>query len=84
MSPRIDGGAELDLKTLTRTVVHGFGVFAATRTTGGFAVDYAFRRAGAGKRDATARVLALGFLEYAILGFAALVASGCSFYAPFP
>ena len=73
---RVDGGAELDLMTSIKTVIHGFGVFAATRTKGGFTVDYsAFRRAGAGKRDATARVLALGFLEYAILGLAALVAS---------
>ncbi|HVA30019.1 MAG TPA: lysylphosphatidylglycerol synthase domain-containing protein [Gaiellaceae bacterium] len=73
---RVDDGPELDMAVSAKTVVAGFGVFAATRSSGGFAVDYwAFRRAGAGKRDAASRVLALGFLEYAVLGVAALVAS---------
>ena len=44
--------------------------------SGGFAVDYwAFRRTGADRREALARVLGLGFPEYAILSLAALVAS---------
>jgi hypothetical protein len=65
---RVDDGPEMDMAVSTKTVVAGFGVFAATRSSGGFAVDYwAFRRAGAGKRDAVSRVLALGFLEYAVL-----------------
>ncbi len=73
---RVDDGPEMDIGISTKTVIAGFGVFAATRTSGGFAVDYwAFRRAGAGKRDAVQRVLALGFLEYATLGTVALVAS---------
>lgn len=73
---RVDSGPELDIAASTRTVVAGFGVFAATRSSGGFAVDYwAFRKAGAGKRDAVSRVLALGFLEYAVLGAGALIAS---------
>ena len=73
---RVDDGPEMDLALSTKTVIAGFGVFAATRSSGGFAVDYwAFRRAGAGRRDAAGRVLALGFLEYAVLGIAALVAS---------
>ena len=73
---RVDDGPEMNLAVSAKTVVAGFGVFAATRSSGGFAVDYwAFRRAGAGKRDAVGRVLALGFLEYAVLGTAALVAS---------
>jgi uncharacterized membrane protein YbhN (UPF0104 family) len=73
---RVDDGPEMDFGQSLRTVVGGFGVFAATRSSGGFAVDYsAFRRAGAGKRDAASRVLALGFLEYAVLGIAALAAS---------
>jgi uncharacterized membrane protein YbhN (UPF0104 family) len=72
---RVDQGPELDLSASTKTVVAGFGVFAATRSSGGFAVDYwAFRREGASRRDAVARVLALGFLEYAVLGLVALVA----------
>ena len=73
---RVDDGPEMDVKVSATTVVAGFGVFAATRSSGGFAVDYwAFRRAGAGKRDAVGRVLALGFLEYAVLSGAALLAS---------
>jgi len=73
---RVDDGPEMNLAVSTKTVLAGFGVFAATRASGGFAVDYwAFRRAGAGKRDAVGRVLALGFLEYAVLGAAALGAS---------
>ena len=51
----------------------GFGVFAATRSSGGFAVDYwALRSAGADRDGAVARVLALGALEYTILAPAAL------------
>jgi len=73
---RAENGEELDLPTSAKTVVAGFGVFAATRSSGGFAVDYwAFRKAGAGRRDAVRRVLALGLLEYLILAIAALVAS---------
>ena len=57
-----------------RTVVAGFGVFAATHAAGGFAVDYwTFRRSGLRRREAVARVLALGALEYAVLAPAALV-----------
>ena len=73
---RVDDGPELSLPTSAKTVVGGFGVFAATRSTGGFAVDYwAFRRAGANRRDAAHRVLGLGFLEYVILSVMALAAS---------
>jgi uncharacterized membrane protein YbhN (UPF0104 family) len=73
---RVDDGPEMDIAVSAKTVAAGFGVFAATRSSGGFAVDYwAFRHAGAGRRDALARVLALGFLEYAVLGVVALAAS---------
>ena len=49
---RIDGGQEMDFELSAEAVVGGFGVFAATRASGGFAVDYwAFRRpAPAGAR----------------------------------
>jgi hypothetical protein len=78
---RVDGGPDMDLAVSAKTVVAGFGVFAATRSSGGFAIDYwAFRRAGAGKRDAVSRVLALGFLEYAVLSLAALVASAALYW----
>jgi uncharacterized membrane protein YbhN (UPF0104 family) len=78
---RVDDGPEMDLAVSAKTVVAGFGVFAATRSSGGFAIDYwAFRRAGAAKRDAVSRVLALGFLEYAVLSFAALLASAALYW----
>jgi len=70
---RVDGGPELDASASTQSVVAGFGVFAATRSSGGFAVDYwILRRAGEDRDGAIARVLALGALEYAVLAPAAL------------
>jgi uncharacterized membrane protein YbhN (UPF0104 family) len=77
---RVDDGGDMSLGVSARVVVGGFGVFAATRGSGGFAVDYwAFRATGARRREAVARVLGLGFLEYAILSIAALVASALLF-----
>lgn len=71
---RVDGGPLLSLRLTTRTVVAGFGVFAATHAAGGFAVDYwTFRRSGLRRQEAVARVLALGVLEYLVLAPAALV-----------
>jgi uncharacterized membrane protein YbhN (UPF0104 family) len=73
---RMDGGPLLSLRLTMRTVVAGFGVFAATHAAGGFAVDYwTFRRAGLRRREAVARVLALGALEYAVLAPAALISA---------
>ena len=73
---RVDDGPDMDVSVSAKTVVAGFGVFAATRGSGGFAVDYwALRKEGASRRDAFWRVLALGFLEFATLGAVALVAS---------
>jgi len=73
---RVDDGHELDLSASVTTVVAGFGVFAATRASGGFAVDYwAFREAGATRKEATRRVLGLTFLEYSVLSAGALAAS---------
>lgn len=70
---RVDDGPTLGFGLSTQTVVAGFGVFSATRTTGGFAVDYwALRSAGEDRDGALARVLALGALEYAVLAPAAL------------
>jgi hypothetical protein len=71
---RLDGGPLLSFRLSMRTVVAGFGVFAATHAAGGFSVDYwTFRRSGLRRREAVARVLALGALEYAVLAPAALV-----------
>jgi uncharacterized membrane protein YbhN (UPF0104 family) len=78
---RVDDGEGLELRASLTAVVGGFGVFAATRTSGGFAVDYwAFREAGASKREAVRRVLALTFLEYVVLSVAALIASALLFF----
>ena len=73
---RVDDGPELELSETVKTVVAGFGVFAATRASGGFAVDHwAFRDAGATQKEATRRVLGLTFLEYIVLSVGALAAS---------
>lgn len=73
---RVDDGSEIDLPTSVQTAVAGFGVFAATRSSGGFAVDYwAFRKSGANRREAVRRVLGLGFLEYLVLSVVTLAAS---------
>lgn len=70
---RVDGGPSLSFGRTVQGVVGGFGVFAATRTSGGFAVDYwVLRGAGEDRDGAVARVLALGALEYAVLAPAAL------------
>ncbi len=71
---RVDGGPLLSFRLSMRTVVAGFGVFAATHAAGGFSVDYwTFRRSGLRRREAVARVLALGALEYLVLAPAALI-----------
>jgi uncharacterized membrane protein YbhN (UPF0104 family) len=78
---RVDDGGDMTLRASAKVVVGGFGVFAATRGSGGFAVDYwAFRATGARRREAVTRVLGLGFLEYAVLSVAALVASALLFF----
>ena len=73
---KVDSGPTLSFGRSLQAVVAGFGVFAATRTSGGFAVDYwMLRSAGEDRDGAVARVLALGALEYAILAPAALCSS---------
>jgi uncharacterized membrane protein YbhN (UPF0104 family) len=73
---KVDQGPRLSFGHSIRAVIGGFGVFAATRTSGGFAVDYwALRTAGEDREGAVARVLALGALEYAVLAPAALCAA---------
>ncbi len=70
---KVDRGPKLSIGDSLQAVVGGFGVFAATRSSGGFAVDYwALRTAGEDRDGAVARVLALGALEYAVLAPAAL------------
>ena len=78
---RVDEGNDVDLAASTKIVVAGFGVFAATRASGGFAVDYwGFREAGSSRRDAARRVVGLGLLEYVVLSIAALGASALLYF----
>ena len=78
---RVDDCAEMSLSESAQTVVAGFGVFAATRSSGGFAVDFwAFQRAGATRREAAARAAGLGLLEYVVLSIGALLASAALFF----
>ncbi len=71
---RVDDGPKLSFALTARTVVSGFGVYAAAHAAGGFAVDYwALRRAGLRREQAIARVAGLGVLEYAVLAPVALV-----------
>jgi uncharacterized membrane protein YbhN (UPF0104 family) len=78
---RVLDGTGISLAASVQTVVGGFGVFAATRSSGGFAVDYwAFRKAGATQRDAAARAVGLGLLEYVVLSLFALLAALALFF----
>ena len=78
---RVDDCSEMSVSASAETVVAGFGVFAATRSSGGFAVDnWAFQKAGATESEAAARAVGLGLLEYVVLSFAALLASLALFF----
>jgi uncharacterized membrane protein YbhN (UPF0104 family) len=71
---RVEGGPRLSFALTARTVVAGFGVFAAAHAAGGFAVDYwTLRRSGLKREQAIARVAGLGVLEYAVLAPVVLV-----------
>jgi uncharacterized membrane protein YbhN (UPF0104 family) len=73
---RVDGGPRLGLRHTAQIVAAGFGAFFAASASGGFKVDYlALRNAGARRKEALARVLGLGMLEYSILAPAALGAA---------
>lgn len=72
---RAEGGPELDLWTVTRIVVLGFGAVVVGSGAGGLAVDFwALRRAGAGAHGSTRRVLALNTLEWGVISFWAALA----------
>lgn len=73
---RVDGGPRLGLRHAAEIVAAGFGAFFSASASGGFKVDYlALRHAGALRKEALARVLGLGMLEYAVLAPAALGAA---------
>jgi uncharacterized membrane protein YbhN (UPF0104 family) len=70
---RAENGTRLGVSKTAALVAAGFGVF---QHAGGFALDReALRRAGLNPGEARRRVLALGMLEYAVLGPATLVAA---------
>jgi uncharacterized membrane protein YbhN (UPF0104 family) len=70
---RAEGGPELDMPRAVVLVTTGFGVFVQG---GGFALDRAaLERAGLTQREARARVLGLGSLEYAVLAPATAIAA---------
>jgi len=70
---RAEDGTELDLSSTAAVVATGFGVFLSS---GGFALDEAvLRSAGVPPREARARVLGLGALEYVVLAPAAMAAA---------
>ncbi len=78
---RVDNCSEMSLSVSAKTVVAGFGVFAATRSSGGFAVDnWAFQKAGATESEAAERAVGLGLLEYLVLSIGALLASFALFF----
>jgi uncharacterized membrane protein YbhN (UPF0104 family) len=69
---RVERGPELDMPKAVVLVTTGFGVFVEG---GGFALDRAaLERAGLSEREARARVLGLGSLEYAVLAPATALA----------
>lgn len=71
---RVEGGPDLELPRVAALVAAGFGIFVVR---GGFAVDLdALQNAGCPPREARARVLGLGALEYAILAPAAAISAG--------
>jgi len=66
---RVERGPELGLMKLAAVVFTGFGVFVAH---GGFSADVvALRGTGISRREARARVMGLGALEYVLLAPAA-------------
>jgi uncharacterized membrane protein YbhN (UPF0104 family) len=70
---RVEGGPRLGLGRAGAMVAAGFGVFVIR---GGFVVDkQALEAAGLEPREARARVLGLGALEYAVLAPAAALAA---------
>lgn len=70
---RVERGPELGMPKTAVLVTTGFGVFIQG---GGFALDRAaLERAGLSEREARARVLGLGTLEYSILAPATAVAA---------
>ena len=73
---RVGDASKMSLAVSAQTVIAGFGVLAATRSSGGFAIDFwAFQRAGASREEAAARAVGLGLLEYVVLSLLALTAS---------
>jgi uncharacterized membrane protein YbhN (UPF0104 family) len=72
---RVDGGPRLPVRLAAGVVLSSLGAFAAA-PAGGLAVQYwALSRAGSGRREAVARVIALNLLLWVVLGGAAWLAA---------
>jgi uncharacterized membrane protein YbhN (UPF0104 family) len=70
---RCNDGPKLPFGFAARVVAAGFGAFFSAAAAGGFELDYwALRHSGASRREALARVIGLGTLEYAVLAPAAM------------
>jgi len=78
---RVDEGSDIELAASVKTVVAGFGVFAATRSSG-VSRSTTGRSGRLGRPDARrcGGCWAFGFLEYAVLSVGALAASALLFF----
>jgi hypothetical protein len=71
---RVDDGPRIGVADAAAVVAAGFAPVFTADPAGGFAVDKAaLRAAGAGRKEAVRRVVALGGLEYAVLAPVAAV-----------
>ncbi len=72
---RVAGGPWLPARIVVRVIGLSFGAFSIATTIGGLSVDFwALREAGESPRDASARVLGLETLRWAVLSVATCVA----------
>jgi uncharacterized membrane protein YbhN (UPF0104 family) len=72
----LDGGPRLSLSTVVRVVGLAFGAFSVATAIGGLSVDFwALREAGEPKQVASARVIALETMRWAVVSLAVCVAA---------
>ena len=71
----LDGGPRLPYLTVVRVVGLSFGAFSVATAIGGLSVDFwALREAGEPPKMASARIIALETMRWALLSFATCVA----------
>ncbi len=72
----LDGGPRLSLPTVVRVVGLAFGAFTVATAIGGLSVDFwALREAGEPPQLASARVIALETMRWAVVGVATCIAA---------